>query len=47
MSEFNEGRSSVHNQERSERPSIQTDNLTEHMNVKVRENHYFMITSFP
>ena len=49
--EFRKGHSNVPNEECSGRPSIWTDDLAEHVNAKVRENHHFMIsdlcTEFP
>lgn len=40
--EFREGCSNVHNDERSGRHNIGTDNLAEYVNVKVRQNSYFI-----
>lgn len=42
--EFREGRSNVHDDERSGRPSVQTDDLVERVNEKVRSNRRFTIT---
>ena len=43
---FRKDHSNVHDEERSGRPSIWTDNLTEYVNAKVRENRSFMISDF-
>lgn len=42
--EFREGRSNVHDEERSGRPSVRTDDLAERVNAKVRENRRFTIS---
>lgn len=42
--ELREGGSVVHNKERSGRPSVQTDDLIERVNAKVRKNHRFMVS---
>lgn len=43
--ESGEGCSNICGEKRNGRPSIQTDYIIEHLNVKVRENHCFMIIS--
>lgn len=41
---FGEGRTNVHDEERSGRPSVVNDDLVEKINQKVRENRKFTIT---
>ena len=41
---FKNGRTNVHDEERSGRPSIVTDDLLAKVDEKIRENHRFTIT---
>ena len=41
---FKEGRSNVHDEDRSGRPSVASENLVERIDVKIRENRRFTIT---
>lgn len=34
----------IHDEERNGRPIIRIDDLAEHVNAKVRENHHFTIS---
>ncbi|KAL0268851.1 UNVERIFIED_CONTAM: hypothetical protein PYX00_010659 [Menopon gallinae] len=43
--EFKEGRSNVHDEQRSGRRSVRTDDLVERVNAKVRDNRRFTIRS--
>jgi len=43
---FKNGRTNVHNEERSGRPTILTDDLVVKINEKIRENRRFTITEF-
>lgn len=42
---FNQGRTSVHDEERSGRPSVVTDELKASVNEKVQENQRFTIST--